>query len=109
MALFNLTRIDATVPHNGSYQPNCLLGACAFALTLQGSATILPPVSIADGTIMLVRINFSALAGNVATWDPAYGLTSWGVQQLIGYTRSSMLWLFGYESGRCHKIASFGL
>lgn len=107
--LLNLTRVSANVPNNGSYQPNCLLGAGAFALTLAGNATILPPVNIDSGTIILIRLNFGSLVGNVVTWDPAYDLSSWGEQQIVGHTQGSMLWWFGYEDGRCHKIAGFGL
>lgn len=107
--LLNLNRVNANVAAGGSYQPNCLLGAGAFNLTLLGNATILPPINLDSGTIILVRLNFSAVPNNVVTWDPAYDLTSWGLQQIVGLTSCSMLWWFGYEDGRCFKIADFGL
>ncbi len=105
MALLNLSRVAATVANGGSYQPNCLFSG-AFALTLQGSATILPPVSISDGTIFAVRLNFAANAASVVTFDPAYLMA--GEQTLTGNVGGSMVWFFGYEEGYVLPLKGFG-
>lgn len=105
MGLINLTRTSATVANGGSYQPNCLLSG-AFALTLQGSATILPPVAIGDGSIIAIRLNFAANPAAVVTFDPAYLMG--GEQVLTGNTGGSMCWFFGYEEGFVLPLNGFG-
>lgn len=77
-------------------------------MTLQGSGTIGLPSAMVDGTLWMLRVQFSASQTAILYFDPAV-YTMQMLEYGPGMGGGALLWLFMYADGKCHMIREWGV